>query len=110
MAVFRLLIRAGHSGVKAGEIAGAVAAPASTLSANLNILSHAGLIEDRRVGWAIYYAARYDRMRDLLAFLVEDCCNGSPEICAPLVDIAAGATCSAQQGANGEKAQAREPA
>ena len=88
LAIFRLLIRAGPAGVKAGDIAEAVSAHASTLSANLNVLSQAGLIEGRRDGRAIYYAARYDRMRDLLAFLMDDCCNGSPEICLPLLQIA----------------------
>ena len=95
LAIFRLLVRAGPAGVKAGDIAEAVSARASTLSANLNVLSHAGLIAGRRDGRAIYYAARYDRMRDLLAFLMDDCCNGSPEICMPLIEIATRADCCA---------------
>ena len=78
LAIFRLLVRAGPQGVKAGDIAEAVSTHASTLSANLNVLSHAGLIEGRREGRAIYYSARYDRMRDLLAFLMDDCCGGAP--------------------------------
>jgi ArsR family transcriptional regulator len=60
----------------------------NTLSANLNVLSHAGLITSRREGRSILYTAQYDRMRSLLGFLVEDCCNGSPEICAPLAQMA----------------------
>jgi len=95
LAIFRLLVRAGPKGVKAGDIAGAIAANASTLSANLNVLSHAGLIEGRRDGRAIYYSARYDRMRELMAFMLEDCCNGAPEICSPLLDIAAATPCCA---------------
>jgi len=101
LAIFRLLVKAGPGGVKAGDIAEAVSAHASTLSANLNVLSHAGLIEGRRDGRAIYYAARYDRMQDLLAFLVDDCCSGSPDICMPLVQIAARADgCAADQAAH----------
>ena len=95
LAIFRLLVRAGPQGVKAGDIAEAVAAHASTLSANLNVLSHAGLIERRREGRMIIYTARYDRMRDLLAFLMDDCCNGAPDICLPLMDIATRTTCCA---------------
>ena len=56
----------------------------NTLSASLNVLSHAGLIDSRREGRSIIYSANYDAMRELLAFLMEDCCGGSPEICAPL--------------------------
>ena len=98
LAIFRLLVRTGPAGVRAGDIAEAVAAPASTLSANLNVLSHAGLIEGRRQGRAIYYAARYDRMRDLLAFLMGDCCDGTPEICLPLMTLATRAAgCAADQ-------------
>lgn len=91
--VFRLLVKAGPQGVKAGDIALALGAHASTLSANLAVLSHAGLIEGRREGRAIFYSARYDRMRDLMAYLLDDCCNGAPEVCAPLVDIANRAAC-----------------
>lgn len=95
LAIFRLLVRAGPEGVKAGDIATGIGARASTLSANLNVLSHAGLIEGRREGRAIFYTARYDRMRDLLGFLMEDCCNGNPDICLPLIDIATRTACCA---------------
>ena len=88
LAVFRLLIQAGPEGRAAGDIARATGAPPSTLSTNLNILSGAGLIASRRDGRSIIYTAAYERMRDLLAFLMEDCCAGRPEICAPLVLVA----------------------
>ncbi len=52
------------------------------------MLSHAGLVTSRRDGRSIIYNAQYDAMRGLLGYLVEDCCNGSPEICAPLADMA----------------------
>jgi len=98
LAVFRLLVRRGPQGVKAGDIASAVGAPGSTLSANLNVLSHAGLIEGRREGRTIVYTARYGRMRDVLAFLLDDCCNGDPEICMPLMNFATrAAVCAADQ-------------
>lgn len=87
LAIFRLLVRAGDEGVTAGDIARQVGALPNTLSANLNVLAHAGLVVSRRDGRSIIYNARYDRMRDLLGFLIEDCCNGAPEICAPLADM-----------------------
>ena len=86
--VFRLLVKSGSEGMAAGEIARTTGSLANTLSANLNLLAGAGLVTSRRDGRSIIYAADYDRMRSLLAFLMEDCCGGKPEICAPLAAIA----------------------
>ena len=86
---FRLLVRAGPAGMAAGDIARATGSLANTLSANLNLLSGAGLVSSRREGRSIIYSAGYDRMSELLAFLMEDCCSANPEICAPLAVIAA---------------------
>jgi len=91
--VFRLLVRAGPDGMAAGDIARSVGSLANTLSANLNVLSAAGLARSRRDGRSIIYAAAYDRMSELLAFLMEDCCGGNAEICAPLAAIAERAAC-----------------
>lgn len=93
LAVFRLLVQAGSEGVAAGEIARRVGSAPNTLSANLNVLAHAGLVRSRREGRSIIYTADYARMRDLLAYLMEDCCGGEPEICAPLTAIAARIAC-----------------
>ena len=90
LAAFRLLVQAGGDGLAAGELARRLDMLPNTLSANLNILSRAGLITSQRDGRSIVYRAQYDAMRDLLAFLVEDCCGGSPEICAPLMKVANG--------------------
>lgn len=95
LGIFRLLVKAGPEGLAAGEIARRVGTPPNSLSNNLNVLSHAYLVEARRVGRSIIYTANYASMRDLLGFLMEDCCNGSPEICAPLAEIATRAMCCA---------------
>ena len=86
--VFRLLVRAGPEGMAAGEIARATDTVLSTLSANLSVLSRAGLINAQRAGRSIIYRAAYEQMRELLSFLMEDCCAGKPEICAPLMSLA----------------------
>lgn len=83
LAVFRLLVRAGAEGMAAGDIARRLDVRPNTLSTNLAILSQAGLVASRREGRSIIYTAGYAAMRDLLAFLMEDCCAGAPEICAP---------------------------
>ncbi len=93
LAIFRLLVQAGPQGVAAGEIARRMGMLPNTLSANLNILSHAGLIGSRREGRSILYAADYPAMTGLLGFLMQDCCNGAPEICAPLEGLIAQAAC-----------------
>lgn len=94
--IFRLLVKAGAEGLAAGEIARATGVLPNTLSSNLGILSVAGLVMSRREGRSIIYAAAYDRMRDLLAFLVEDCCAGRPEVCAPLAEVIGRNACCAE--------------
>jgi ArsR family transcriptional regulator, arsenate/arsenite/antimonite-responsive transcriptional repressor len=88
LSVFRLLVQAGPEGLPAGEIARRLDVLPNTLSANLTVLNHAGLVQSRRDGRSIIYTANYDAMRGLLAFLMEDCCGGAPEICAPLAAVA----------------------
>jgi ArsR family transcriptional regulator len=96
LAVFRLLVKAGAKGVAAGAIARSLDITANTLSSQLAILANARLINSRRDGRSIIYAADYDRMSDLLLYLMEDCCQGRPEICAPLTDLAGRAACCTQ--------------
>jgi DNA-binding transcriptional ArsR family regulator len=99
LAIFRLLVQAGPPGVAAGEIARRLRVIPNTLSANLNVLSHAGLIASRREGRSIIYAADYAAMSGLLGFLMEDCCNGAPEICTPLGVLITSAACREPQPA-----------
>ncbi len=84
LAVFRLLVRAGPDGLPAGEIARDTGSLANTLSTTLRSRGAAGLVSSRRAGRQVIYAAGFARMRELLAFLVEDCCAGRAEICVPL--------------------------
>ncbi len=100
LAVFRLLVRAGEDGMPAGEIARRLELPANTLSAQLAILAAAGLVTSRRDGRSIIYAADYPGMSALLVYLMEDCCQGAPEIWSPMAEAAsrAAACCPPQQG------------
>ena len=93
LAVFKMLVKAGPEGIAAGEIARKLDVPPNSLSANLNILSHASLVESRREGRSIIYSARYDHMSKLLGYLLDDCCNGAPEICAPVMKVISRANC-----------------
>jgi len=96
LAVFRLLVAAGPSGAPAGEIARSQKTPPNTLSAQLTLLANAGLITSRREGRSIIYAADYDAMSALLLYLMEDCCQGRAEVCAPLSALARRAACCDQ--------------
>lgn len=93
LATFRMLVQAGPAGIAAGDIARRLQVPPNSLSSNLNVLSHAGLVDSQRAGRSIIYSARYPRMTELLSFLLEDCCDGAPEICAPLEAVLTKAAC-----------------
>jgi DNA-binding transcriptional ArsR family regulator len=89
LAVFRLLVTAGPSGLPAGEIAERVGVPPTTLSFHVKELDRAGLLRSWRRQRQVFYAADYAGTRGLLTFLTQDCCQGHPEICGDLVRIAA---------------------
>ena len=79
--IFRLLVRAGPSGVTSSDIAEAVGIPPTGASFHLKELDRASLIVATRQGRYIRYAISVDHMRQLLEYLTEDCCQGQPELC-----------------------------
>jgi DNA-binding transcriptional ArsR family regulator len=79
--VFRLLVREGPGGLPAGQIAERLSVPASTMSSHLAQLERAGLLRSRRDQRRIIYAVDLEGIRRVLAFLIEDCCQGHPELC-----------------------------
>lgn len=83
---FRMLVRAGSDGIPAGEIAERLDTMQNTMSSHLKILDHAGLVRSERQGRNIRYFASFVGIRDLLAFLMEDCCNGNPALCQPVIE------------------------
>ena len=86
--VFRLLVKAGPDGMAAGDIARKLKTAANTMSAQLLVLSNAGLIRARRDGRSIIYFVDFEAMSGLLVFLTEDCCGWRKEVCAPLAAVA----------------------
>ncbi|MCP4937511.1 MAG: helix-turn-helix transcriptional regulator [bacterium] len=84
--VFRLLVKAGADGVLSGEISDRLDVRQNTMSANLTVLLNAGLVRNERHGRTIRYFADFESLRGLLAFLMEDCCNGNPDICQLVID------------------------
>ena len=82
---FRLLVRSEPDGLAAGAVADRLAVPANTMSAHLGVLSRAGLIRSQRHSRSIVYRADLDRLRELVLFLLNDCCQGRAELCQPLL-------------------------
>lgn len=72
---FRLLVRAGAGGLPAGTLSERLGTPHNTLSFHLNHLSQAGIVSSRRQGRSVIYSASFEATRDLIAFMVEDCCS-----------------------------------
>jgi DNA-binding transcriptional ArsR family regulator len=83
--IFRLLVRAEPGGLPAGDIARALSVQPNTLSTHLAILARAGLLQSERDGRSIIYRVQLDRLRTLVLFLLQDCCGGNAELCAPIL-------------------------
>lgn len=99
---FRLLVKSGADGVAAGKIAEILNIPHNTLSTHLATLVNAGLAVSRRESRSIIYRVDFDGTRELLSFLVEDCCQGRPEACLPALESVLPGCCKPDQprGAN----------
>lgn len=81
--ILRHLVVAGAEGIPAGTLAERVEVSPSNVSFHLKELERAGLVSQRREARSIIYTAEFDALSGLIRFLMEDCCSGRPEICAP---------------------------
>lgn len=93
LSVFRALVKAGPAGMIAGAIAGHCRVPPSTMSHHLATLERAGLVQSEKESRLIHYRADFPGMRRLMTFLMQDCCQGMPEMCS---DLMAGLQCEPQ--------------
>ena len=84
---FRLLVQVAPEPVSAGEIGRRLNVVQNTMSSHLGCLARAGLIRAKRRGRTIEYSAEYRNIRGFLAFLLQDCCQGKPDICSPLIEL-----------------------
>jgi ArsR family transcriptional regulator, arsenate/arsenite/antimonite-responsive transcriptional repressor / arsenate reductase (thioredoxin) len=87
LAVLRLLVSAGPTGLPAGVIAERIGLPSSTASFHLSALERAGLTQSTRQSRQIIHAVRFAALRDLIVFLTETCCSGRPELCGDIARL-----------------------
>ena len=100
--VFRLLVKAGPSGLAAGQVAKALGIPPNTLTFHFDRLRQAGLIAVRRESRSMIYTAQFDTMNGLVGFLTENCCQGVADECGP--------SCAAPAASSKTGAKKHEPA
>ncbi len=77
LSIFRHLVRCGPEGCPVGNVQRILDIPASTLSHHLARLVSAGLVEQRREGRTLYCVPRMDVLAETMAYLTEECCQGS---------------------------------
>ncbi|CZW05040.1 helix-turn-helix transcriptional regulator [Salmonella enterica] len=76
LAIYKELVKAGLTGMSVGELQKRIEIPASTLSHHLSALMSVGLIKQERQGRTLFCHSRYEKLEELMAFLVEECCAG----------------------------------
>ncbi len=77
---FRCLVRAGLSGLPAGELAEKLGVPPATLSFHLKELRNAKLVTSDRAGRSIRYAPDFSVIGAVVAYLGENCCRDAPSL------------------------------
>ena len=82
LAVYRLLVEAGPTGLSAGAIAGQLGIPPSSLTFHTQALVRAGLVIQRRESRLLIYTADFGAMNALVGYLTENCCGG--QVCEPV--------------------------
>ncbi len=75
LSAFRLLVKAGPEGLPAGALSDELGTPHNTMSFHLNHLSNSGIVASRREGRSVIYSANFELVRELIGFIVKDCCS-----------------------------------
>lgn len=82
LSVFRLLVRAGKTGLPVGEIQRHLGIPGSTLTHHLQRLAKVGLINQRRESRVLHCEPQMEAVQDLAQYLLSECCSLQSEIAA----------------------------
>jgi ArsR family transcriptional regulator, arsenate/arsenite/antimonite-responsive transcriptional repressor len=73
LAIYRLLVERGPTGLSAGAIGERVGLLPSSLTFHLQNLQRAGLITQQRSSRQLIYSAEYGAMSGLISYLTENC-------------------------------------
>lgn len=76
LSVYRLLVRAGHDGLRVGEISEHLDMPASTLAHHLRALVLAGLVVQEKHGREVFNKPDFQAMTSIVGFMTKECCTG----------------------------------
>jgi DNA-binding transcriptional ArsR family regulator len=79
--IFRMLVKAGYSGLTVTEMSKRLNMPMSTLSFHLAKLSQANIVLFVKQSRFIIYSANFESVNKLISYLTESCCNGNPKEC-----------------------------
>jgi ArsR family transcriptional regulator len=81
LGIYRMLVEAGPEGLNAGTIAARLKLPPSSLTFHIQNLHRAGLLTQARKGRELIYAADFDAMNTLVAYLTDNCCSAATSSC-----------------------------
>ena len=75
LSILKILVRSGPVGLTIGELGDCSGVTGSTLTHHMKILTHAGMVEQKKNGRSIICAAvSFDEIQKLSEFLLQDCC------------------------------------
>jgi len=83
LAIYRLLVEQGPTGLPAGVIGERVGLVPSSLTFHLKSLQRAGLITQLRASRQLIYSADFGVMNALVGYLTDKCCTAGDGFCAP---------------------------
>lgn len=75
LSIFRYLVKVGNEGAPVGQIQAKLGVPGSTLSHHINRLVSVGLIRQVRESRTLYCVPQYEVLKELIDFLMSECCT-----------------------------------
>ncbi|AHJ75602.1 ArsR/SmtB family transcription factor [Kosakonia sacchari] len=78
LVIYKDLVKAGPTGMSVGDLQKRIEIPASTLSHHLSSLMSVGLIKQERQGRTLFCHSHYEKLEELISFLIEECCGLTP--------------------------------
>jgi ArsR family transcriptional regulator len=85
--IFRLIVQKGSEGITQSQIKESLGIPAATLSFHLKELCQANLILVERQSRNLVYRPNAIQVKELMDFLLFNCCGGQSCVTAEIVEI-----------------------